>query len=192
MSFDGIFDNDFFFYGFNREYIDVLIIAYAHLLLPKYKNKTDIVVDCLLNQRRPEVHLEIGDGFDESIIYMIKKFSDAQCVDSLGCNEKECKKYLGAKSEEIDELRTAALEAAKNYGLKRICVHAPEFVFSITRYNVEKERAALHKGVLVATALTIGNISQNLSKVAKLPRRKIDSRIESGGEGIIFVLFQLM
>ena len=38
----------------------------------------------------------------------------------------------------------------------------------------------------MATALTIGNISQNLSKVAKLPRRKIDSRIESVGGGYNF------
>lgn len=188
MSFEGKFDEDFFTYGFNKEYTDVLIFAYAHLLLPKYKSRTDIVVDHLSTYKRPKVHLEFGDGSDESIFYAIKKFSDSQCSESWGFNEKECRKYINARSEDLDDLKNAALETVKKYGLERICVHTPKFAFSISKYSVEKESKALQAGILAAAALTMGNLHQNLSKAAKLPKSEIESRIEKLSGGYNFCL----
>ncbi len=80
MSFEGKFDNDFFYYGFNRKYIEVLIFVYAHLLLPRCKDRTNLV-DHLSTGKRPKVHLEFADGSHESTVYAIRKFSDSQCSD---------------------------------------------------------------------------------------------------------------
>lgn len=178
MSFQGKFDEHFLSYGFNRNYVDILIFAYAHLLLPKYKERTDVVVDSLSTSKRPKVHFEFGDGSDESVFYAMKKFSDAQCSNSWGFNEKECRKYLGAKSENLDDLKNATLYTAKKYGLERICVHTPDLVFSVSKYNFKKEMEALQKGVQTATALTMGSITKKLSEAAKLPKSKIESKIE--------------
>lgn len=74
------------------------------------------------------------------------------------------------------------------YGLERMCVHASKFVFTISKYNVKKERDALQKGVLAATAVTRGDLNQNLRKATELPKSKIEARTENMGGGYNFCL----
>jgi ADP-dependent phosphofructokinase/glucokinase len=155
MSSQGIFDNDFLKMASNNRFIDILILAYAHLLLPKYKKRTDVVIDNL-KSRRPRVHLEFGLGCEDSMKYAMKKFSEYNCCDSWGLNEKECMVYLKAKSESKEDLKEAALKAVKEYNLKRICVHSKDFTFSVSKYNIKKELESLSTASLVAAAKTFG------------------------------------
>lgn len=187
MSFQGIFDGDFFFYAFSREYTDILVFAYAHLLLPEYREKTREVADRLSEGKRPKVHFELGEGSFESVKYAIKIFSDSQCTDSWGLNEKECVKYFGAESESLEDVKDAALEAAKKYGLDRVCVHTSAYSFSISRFDVGKEVEALTKASMVAAAKTMGSVRENLDKVSSLPTTEV--RFERGRlEGYNFCL----
>jgi ADP-dependent phosphofructokinase/glucokinase len=180
MSFEGKFDHDFLKYASNSEFTDVLTLGYAHLLLPKFKKRTDEVIDYLRSSRRPKVHLEFGQGSEESMRYAMNKFADYNCADSWGLNEKECVNYLNAKSEKLEDLKEAAVDAIKKYGIERICVHAPFFSFSISRYGAKKEVKALIEGGLVASAFTLGkDIKRNLKYAKKLPRYKIKKRTEN-------------
>jgi len=114
----------------------------------------------------------------ESLKYAIKIFSDKQCTDSWGLNEKECVQYFGAESENLEDLKNSTLEAAKKYGLDRICVHTSKFVFSISKIEPKKEIEALVKGCMVATSASMGGISENLVKAQKLSTYNIQSKIE--------------
>jgi ADP-dependent phosphofructokinase/glucokinase len=149
MTSQGIFDMDFLKLAFNPTFIDVAIISYAHLLLPRYKKRTDVIVD-IIKSKRPKIHLEFGTGSEESMKYAMKRFSEKEACDSWGLNEKECKIYLKASSESIEDLMEAVLKAAKEYNLKRICVHGSKFAFSISKYDVKKEMEALEAGCFAA------------------------------------------
>jgi len=149
MSSQGIFDKDFLKFAFNPTFIDVAIISYAHLLLPKYKNRTDFLLD-FIKSKRPKIHLEFGAGCKESMKYAMKRLSEYGACDSWGLNEKECKIYLKANSENIEDLMEAVLKAVKEYNLKRICVHGSKFAFSISKYNAKKEMEALETGCFAA------------------------------------------
>jgi ADP-dependent phosphofructokinase/glucokinase len=173
MSSTGLFDTDFLNYTSNSKNIDVLILGYAHLLLPRYKRRTDEVVGSLHHSGRPKVHLELGRGSEESIRYAMKKFSDHNCAESWGMNEDECTVYFGAASREVRDLIEAAAESLRKYGLSRVCVHSPDFVFSVSKYDLEKETTALRAGCIASTALTLGGIKENLDRVAALPTSKI-------------------
>ena len=146
----GIFDNDFLKLACNKKYTDILVIAYAHLLLPKYKKRTDILIDELSNGR-PNVHLEFGTGSKESMMYAIQKLSDSGCCDSFGMNENECLDYFKACSENVEDLIEASLNAIKEYNVKRICIHNPSFAFSISEYSPKKETEALKAAHAVAS-----------------------------------------
>lgn len=163
MTSKGIFDDDFLKLAFNPKFTDIAIIGYAHLLLPKYKRRTDYLLD-FVKSKRPKVHLEFGLGCEESMRYAMKKFSENGACDSWGFDEKECKVYLKAKSESTDDLMEAALEAAKDYSLKRICVHSSKFVFSISKYDVKKEIKALEAGCFAASSKTSGIIKGRILK----------------------------
>lgn len=173
MSFYGVFDEDFFIYAFDREYTDILIFAYAHLLLPNYKEKTREISDRLSEKKRPKVHFELGQGSYESVKYAIKVFSDSQCTDSWGLNEKECIQYFNAESEDLEDLKDAAFEAVKKYGLDRVCIHTSTYVFSISKFDVKREMEALLKACMVSTAKTMGSVKENLEKTLGLPTSKI-------------------
>jgi len=146
MTSQGIFDLDFLKFAFNPKFIDLTIISYAHLLLPKYKKRTDFLLD-FIKRKRSKIHLEFGLGCEESMKYAMKKFSEIGC-ESWGLNEKECKIYLKANSENKEDLIEAALEALKEYNIKRICVHSSKFVFSVSKYNTKKEIEALIAGCI--------------------------------------------
>ncbi|MEM3518762.1 MAG: ADP-dependent glucokinase/phosphofructokinase [Nitrososphaerales archaeon] len=174
MSSKGIFDYDFLEIASNSNYTDVLMIGYAHLLLPDYKRKTDEIIEYIKNHKRPKVHFELGRGNEDSVIYAMKKFSDNNCSESWGMNEDECFTYLKAESMNINDLINASLEGIRNYDLKRICVHSQDFAFSISKYDMKKELEALEMGCIASTALTLGSIKDNLDKVNSLPRSNIE------------------
>ena len=138
----GIFDDDFLKFACDKKFTDVFVLAYAHLLLPKYKKRTDVVIDGL-RKNRPKVHLEFGTGSKDSMRYAIEEFSENGCCDSFGMNEKECKIYFNAPSEKEKDLIDASVNAIKEYGVKRICVHNPSFAFSVSEYPSKKEMGAL-------------------------------------------------
>lgn len=146
---EGIFDEGFLKLAFDPKLTDIAIISYAHLLLPKYKNRTDYVLD-FIKSKRPKIHLEFGMGSEESMRYAMERFSENDACDSWGLNEIECKLYLKAGSEGREDLIESALKALKEYNLKRICVHSSKFVFSISTYDVNKEAEALRDACLVA------------------------------------------
>jgi len=173
MSSNGIFDYDFLERASDSRFTDVMIIGYAHLLLPEYKSKTDELIEYLDNPRRPKVHFELGRGSEESVKYAMKKFSDNNCSESWGMNEDECFVYLKAESMKLKDLIDASIEGIRNYGLKRICVHSADFAFSISKYDMKKEIKALEMGCMAATALTLGSIKDNLDNVKSLPRYDI-------------------
>lgn len=166
MTSQGIFDYDFLKFASKSENIDILTLAYAHLLLPNYKKKTDEIID-FLSEKRPKIHLEFGLGCKDSMEYAMKKFSENKCCESWGLDETECKTYLGASSENMEDLKEAALKAIKEYNIDRICIHTPEFVFSISKYDVIKEYRALITACLFAAARTFGELKLEIAK--KLP-----------------------
>jgi ADP-dependent phosphofructokinase/glucokinase len=141
MTTRGFFDEDFLRLAFNPNFTDTAIIGYAHLILPKYKKRTDYLLD-FIKKERPKIHLEFGLGCEESMRYAMGKFSENEACDSWGMDENECKLYLKTGHETSDMIE-ATLEAAKEYNLKRICIHSSRFAFSISKFNVEKEVKAL-------------------------------------------------
>jgi len=173
MSSMGIFDYDFLKRATDSRFTNLLIMGYAHLLLPDYKGKTDEIIDYLDKTRRPKVHFELGRGSEESVRYAMKKFSDYNCSESWGMNEDECVAYLKAESMNLRDLIDASIESVGVYGLKRICVHSVDFAFSVSKCDIKKEVEALEMACEVATALTLGSIKDNLDKVKSLPRSDI-------------------
>jgi len=173
MSSTGIFDYDFLERASDSNFTDILIIGYAHLLLPNYKSKTDELIEYLNDPRRPKVHFELGRGSEESVRYAMKKFSDNNCSESWGMNEDECFTYLKAESMNIKDLIDATIEGVRTYGLKRVCVHSEDFAFSVSKYDMKKELEALGMGCIAATALTLGSIKGNLDRAKSLPRSNI-------------------
>jgi len=149
----GVFDHDFLRFACNPKFTDVLILAYAHLLLPRYKKRTDIIIENL-KKKRPKVHLEFGTGCKDSMKYAMEKFAEYGCCDSFGLNEKECKIYFKSKTENRNDLIESALNALKEYSLNRICVHTPEFAFSVSKNSVRKEIDALESACFIASSIT--------------------------------------
>ena len=166
MSSQGIFDKDFLKFAFNPNFTDIAIIGYAHLLLPKYKKRTDFLLNFVKN-KRPKIHLEFGTACEESMKYAMKRFSEKEACDSWGLNEKECKVYLKAGSEDIKDLTEAAIKAVKEYNLKRICVHSSKFAFSVSKYNIKKEIEALNSACRIASLKASGKITMQKGQIIK-------------------------
>ncbi len=166
ISSKGIFDYDWLELASSRKFVDIVLISYAHLLLPKYKKRTDEIIEYFDNPKRPKIHLEFGLGCKESMLYAIKKFSDCNCCDSWGLNETECIEYFGAKSKNLKDLIEASLKVLEDYEISRVCVHCLEFVFSISRFDIKKEIEALKAACLISSAYTFKKF--NLKKARKL------------------------
>jgi len=157
MTSRGVFDKDFLKIAFNPKFTDIAVISYAHLLLPSYKKRTDYILE-FIKKERPKTHLEFGLGSLESMRYAMEKLSESNACDSWGLNEEECKTYLKASSYDKEDLVEASLKAVKEFNLKRICIHSPKFVFSISKYDSRKEIEALSDGCLVAGIKAFGKI----------------------------------
>ena len=172
MSSEGWFDEEFLEFAVKAEHTDVLVLAYAHLLLPAYKKRTDLVADMLEEEaRRPKVHLEFGEGCRESMEYAFKRLTDGGCLDSVGMNERECMEHLGAKSTSLESLVNAAMEALNAYGLERICIHTSDYVFVCSKLDEKLEAEALDSAVKASAAQTLGGeISRNLGKISAFQR----------------------
>ncbi len=159
----GKFDYDFLRFATSLENIDIMVLSYAHLLLPEYRNKTDEIIE-FLKKRRPQIHLEFGSGVKDSMNYAMKKFSENKSCESWGLNEEECQTYLDAASSDLEDLKEAALNAIKEYNVDRICVHTPDFAFSISEYGTAKEYSALATACLFAAARTFGQLNLKVAK----------------------------
>jgi ADP-dependent phosphofructokinase/glucokinase len=163
----GLFDYDFLNYATTTKNIDLLIIAYAHMLLPEYKKKTDEIIDLLNDEDRPKIHMDFGLGSKESMEYAFKKFSENGYCESWGMNEEECKVYLKSPSDSVQDMKEAALDAIKEYNVDRICVHTHDFAFVVSKYEMAREYRALTAACLYAAARTFGEIK--LERAKKLP-----------------------
>jgi ADP-dependent phosphofructokinase/glucokinase len=164
------------------------VISYAHLLLPQHKSKTDTIVEYLDCVKRPKVNLELGEGSEESMKYALDRFINHNCLDSLSMNEMECKKYFKAESTALKNLMIVTTEKIKEYGLNRICIHSPEFAFSISKNDPQKEFQALQIAHHAASALTMGGIKSFWHKTDSLKQsniRKMEKRI---GEYVLCVI----
>jgi ADP-dependent phosphofructokinase/glucokinase len=177
---EGLFDYDFLNYATTIKNIDLMIIAYAHMLLPEYKKKTDDIIEMLEDEYRPKVHLEIGLGSKESMEYAMKKFSENKYCDSWGMNEEECKVYLKSASDKIEDMKEAALNAIKEYNVDRICIHTREFAFVVSKYDAIKEYRAMITACIYAAARTFGELK--LEQAKKLPATDIEPAKEKIGE----------
>jgi ADP-dependent phosphofructokinase/glucokinase len=173
MSSKGLFDYEFLNYLPKCSSIEVLILGFAHLLLPDHKWKIDEVIGLLNYRNKPNIHLELGEGSNESVSYAVKKFTDASLCNSIGMNEKECEAYLGAESTEIKDLIEAALNAIENYDLERICVHSNFFAFSVSKFDWRIEFEALKEACLISAAFTFKTF--NVKKAEALPSSGIKS-----------------
>ena len=92
-------------------------------------------------------------------------------------NEKECQTYLGAESDDMEDLKEATLNAIKEYNLDRICVHTPEFAFSISKYDLVKEYRALTISCLYAAARTFGELNLKVAKMLPTALEPIKEKI---------------
>ncbi len=172
MSFKGIFDYDFLKFACNKKFTDILILGFAHLILPKYKKRIDEIVD-FLSINKPKVHLEFGVGCKKSMEYAIKKFSDNNCVDSFGLDEKECIIYFKAKSNSKEDLIEATLSAIEKYGVKRICLHTSNFALSISKNSFSKEFESLSTACLVASAKTFGKLNFRKARNLQISKENV-------------------
>jgi ADP-dependent phosphofructokinase/glucokinase len=167
MTSRGVFDEDFLKLAFNRKFTDIAVISYAHLILPKYKKRTDYLLE-FFGRERPRVHLEFGLGSKESMKYAAERFSEAGACDSWGMDENECELYLNAASVEREDLIDAALGAIKEYNLRRICVHSSRYAFSVSKYCAEDEQDALLAGCAAAGL----KLFDSLPKMSERPVKK--------------------
>lgn len=165
MTTRGVFDEDFIKFAFKPSFTDIAIISYAHFLLPRYKKRTDYLLDFIKN-KRPRIHLEFGMSCEESMEYAMKRFAENEACDSWGMNERECRIYLKAGSETKD-LIEATLQAVKDYNLKRICVHSSKFAFSISKFDMKREIEALSSAHLFTALKNSDKISFKKGKIIK-------------------------
>jgi ADP-dependent phosphofructokinase/glucokinase len=92
------------------------------------------------------VHMEIGDFADRGARNLtIERM--APVVSSIGMSLSELAGFAGS---EIKPER-AALDLAQKYGLDRVCIHADEWAFAVTRGDPEPELEALQTGCLLAS-----------------------------------------
>jgi ADP-dependent phosphofructokinase/glucokinase len=154
-AFRGKFDEDFLRLALDKKSTDVALISYAHMLLPKFRKRTDHVLK-MVAKSRPFVHLEFGKGNEESMLYAIEKFSEKGACDSWGMDESECMLYFKSGCSQHGMIQ-ATVKACRDYGVGRICVHSPKFVFSVSRNSFRKESDALTAGC-IAAAIEAGNL----------------------------------
>lgn len=92
------------------------------------------------------VHLELGDFparalRDETIRQLLPN------VTSLGMSLSE----LADLTRKDEQPEAAAIRLAETFALDRVCVHADEWAFAVTRGDVDRERDALKLGCLLAS-----------------------------------------
>jgi ADP-dependent phosphofructokinase/glucokinase len=94
----------------------------------------------------PLIHMELGD-FDDEATRTLTIEQLMPVVSSVGMSLSELR-GLAAPSIAPEE---AALDLAETYGLDRICIHADDFAFALTRGDPERETDALMAGCLLAS-----------------------------------------
>lgn len=95
----------------------------------------------------PVVHLELGDFPSPSLRDLtIARLLPA--VTSVGMSLSELIDLTG----DSEPPEAAAIRLAEAHGLQRVCVHADEWAFAVTRGEGERELEALETGCLLASA----------------------------------------
>ena len=93
------------------------------------------------------VHVELGDFPGPSLRDLtIARLLPA--VTSVGMSLSELIELSG----DGEPVESAAIRLAETHGLQRVCVHADEWAFAVTRGDAERELEALEMGCLLASA----------------------------------------
>jgi len=93
----------------------------------------------------PLVHVELGDFDDEAVADETVRRLLPEAT-SAGMSRSELAHFAtGGEPEDV-----TAIRLAEAYGLDRVCVHADEWAFAVTRGDPEREREALEVGCLLA------------------------------------------
>jgi ADP-dependent phosphofructokinase/glucokinase len=95
----------------------------------------------------PVVHVELGD-FPSPALRDLTIARLLPAVTSVGMSLSELADVTG----EGGPPEPAAVRLAEAYGLERVCVHADEWAFAVTRGDAERELEALETGCLLASA----------------------------------------
>ena len=93
------------------------------------------------------VHLELG-GFPSAALRDLTIARLLPAVTSVGMSLSELADLTGES--ESPELH--AIRLAEAHGLERVCIHADEWAFAVTRGDAERELEALEMGCLLASA----------------------------------------
>lgn len=95
----------------------------------------------------PVVHAELGD-FPSPALRDLTVARLLPAVTSVGMSRSELSDLAG----DGGPPEAAAVRLAEAHGLERVCVHADEWAFSVTRGDAERELEALATGCLLASA----------------------------------------
>jgi ADP-dependent phosphofructokinase/glucokinase len=93
------------------------------------------------------VHVELGD-FPTPALRDLTMARLLPAVTSVGMSLSELVDLTG----ENGSPEPAAKRLAEAYGLERVCIHADEWAFAVTRGDAERELEALETGCLLASA----------------------------------------
>lgn len=93
------------------------------------------------------VHLELG-GFPSSALRDLTIARLLPVVTSVGMSFSELVDLTG----ESESPELPAIRLAEAHGLERVCIHADEWAFAVTRGDAERELEALEVGCLLASA----------------------------------------
>lgn len=93
------------------------------------------------------VHLELGD-FPSTELHDMTTGRLLPVVTSVGMSLSELAGLTGGS----EAPEAAAIRLAEAHGLERVCVHADEWAFAVTRGDAGREREALLMGCLLASA----------------------------------------
>ncbi len=125
------------------------------------------------------VHVELGD-FPGSALRDRTIEELLPAVTSVGMSLSELADLTG----ESGPPEAAAIRLAEAHGLERVCVHADEWAFAVTRGDSERELEALKTGCLLASARAANGyfaIPDRLPDSARLCTPPIPTSLRSGG-----------
>lgn len=114
----------------------------------------------------PLLHLELGD-FPTAELHEQTLQRLLPCVTSFGTSRSE----LAHLRQGDEPLHATAIRLAESRGLERVCVHADEWAFAVTRHDAARELQALQMGCLLAAARAANGyfaIPKNLPEGAQL------------------------
>ena len=125
------------------------------------------------------VHLELGD-FPSPALRETTILRLLPAVTSVGMSLSE----LADLTSENEPPEAAAIRLAETFDLDRVCVHADEWAFAVTREDVEREFEALEMGCLLASARAANGyfaVPDRLPDSARLLTPPLPTFVRRGG-----------